>query len=83
MCCDQCNLPRLAFELAHEINKTTPATMWSIRSRYCPTKGLIRNSHSCAYIEYKRKQTAPGIKISDKAFGSGRRMPIAQRYHRL
>ncbi len=38
---------------------------------------LIRNS------EYKRKQTAPGIKISDKAFGSGRRMPIAQRYHRL
>jgi NAD+ synthase (glutamine-hydrolysing) len=28
--------------------------------------------------EYKRKQAAPGIKITAKAFGFGRRMPIAQ-----
>src|SRR5579859_4664489 len=27
--------------------------------------------------EYKRQQAAPGIKISDKAFGYGRRFPIA------
>jgi NAD+ synthetase len=27
--------------------------------------------------EYKRRQAAPGIKISPRAFGSGRRMPIA------
>ena len=27
--------------------------------------------------EYKRQQAAPGIKISSKAFGSGRRFPIA------
>jgi NAD+ synthase (glutamine-hydrolysing) len=27
--------------------------------------------------EYKRRQAAPGIKISPKAFGTGRRMPIA------
>jgi NH3-dependent NAD+ synthetase len=27
--------------------------------------------------EYKRQQAAPGIKISAKAFGSGRRFPIA------
>jgi NAD+ synthetase len=27
--------------------------------------------------EYKRRQAAPGIRISPKAFGSGRRMPIA------
>ena len=26
--------------------------------------------------EYKRKQSAPGLKISSKAFGSGRRIPI-------
>jgi NAD+ synthase (glutamine-hydrolysing) len=27
--------------------------------------------------EYKRQQAAPGIKISTKAFGYGRRFPIA------
>ena len=30
--------------------------------------------------EYKRKQAAPGIKITGRAFGFGRRMPIAQRW---
>jgi NAD+ synthetase len=29
--------------------------------------------------EYKRAQAAPGLKVSMKAFGSGRRIPIAQR----
>jgi NAD+ synthetase len=29
--------------------------------------------------EYKRRQAAPGLKVSAKAFGSGRRVPIAQR----
>ncbi len=30
--------------------------------------------------EYKRQQAAPGIKISEKAFGIGRRFPIAAKY---
>lgn len=30
--------------------------------------------------EYKRQQAAPGLKISKKAFGMGRRFPIAQQY---
>ncbi|MCC6580786.1 MAG: NAD+ synthase, partial [Phycisphaeraceae bacterium] len=30
--------------------------------------------------EYKRKQAAPGLKITGRAFGFGRRVPIAQRY---
>jgi NAD+ synthetase len=30
--------------------------------------------------EYKRKQAAPVLKVSARAFGAGRRMPIAQRY---
>ncbi|MEO6969619.1 MAG: NAD+ synthase [Chthoniobacterales bacterium] len=30
--------------------------------------------------EYKRAQAAPGIKVSSRAFGLGRRMPIAQQY---
>lgn len=30
--------------------------------------------------EYKRKQAAPALKVTARAFGAGRRMPIAQRY---
>ena len=30
--------------------------------------------------EYKRQQAAPGLKITTKAFGIGRRFPIAQRF---
>jgi NAD+ synthetase len=30
--------------------------------------------------EYKRQQAAPGLKVTSRAFGFGRRMPIAQRY---
>lgn len=30
--------------------------------------------------EYKRKQAAPGLKVTGRAFGMGRRMPIAQRF---
>ena len=30
--------------------------------------------------EYKRKQAAPGLKVTGRAFGVGRRVPIAQRY---
>jgi NAD+ synthase (glutamine-hydrolysing) len=31
--------------------------------------------------EYKRQQAAPGLKVTSKAFGIGRRFPIAQRYY--
>jgi len=30
--------------------------------------------------EYKRKQASPVLKVTSRAFGTGRRMPIAQRY---
>jgi hypothetical protein len=30
--------------------------------------------------EYKRQQAAPGLKITEKAFGVGRRFPIAARH---
>ncbi len=32
--------------------------------------------------EYKRKQAAPGLRVTSKAFGVGRRFPIAQRFVR-
>jgi len=31
--------------------------------------------------EYKRRQAAPGLKVTSKAFGTGRRMPIAAKYN--
>jgi len=30
--------------------------------------------------EYKRRQMPPGVRITDKAFGKDRRMPITNRY---
>jgi len=37
---------------------------------------VVRRIH---FNEYKRKQAPPGLKITTKAFGSGRRYPIAHR----
>jgi len=36
--------------------------------------GMVDNS------EYKRRQSPPGIKITPKAFGRDRRMPITNKY---
>jgi NAD+ synthase (glutamine-hydrolysing) len=33
--------------------------------------------------EYKRQQAAPGLKVTGRAFGVGRRFPIAQRYREV
>jgi NAD+ synthase (glutamine-hydrolysing) len=33
--------------------------------------------------EYKRRQAAPGLKVTSKAFGVGRRIPVAQRYREV
>ena len=33
--------------------------------------------------EYKRRQAAPGLKVTSKAFGVGRRVPVARRYWEL
>ena len=35
------------------------------------------------FNEYKRRQAPPGLRISSKAFGMGRRLPIAQKYTEL
>jgi hypothetical protein len=32
------------------------------------------------FNEYKREQAAPGLKVTGRAFGIGRRMPLAQRF---
>ena len=35
------------------------------------------------FSEYKRRQAAPGLKVSPRAFGMGRRIPIAQRFRAM
>ena len=32
------------------------------------------------FSEYKRRQAAPGLKISPRAFGTGRRITLAQKF---
>ena len=32
------------------------------------------------FSEYKRRQAAPSLKVSPRAFGMGRRIPVAQRF---
>ncbi|MDH5405925.1 MAG: NAD+ synthase [Candidatus Aminicenantes bacterium] len=49
-----------------ELNFDPEMVKWVIRS-------VNRN-------EYKRRQSPPGLKVTTKAFGVGRRMPIAARY---
>jgi NAD+ synthetase len=42
---------------------------------------LVRNTiHKVAGAEYKRQQAPPTLKVTAKAFGMGRRYPIAQKY---
>ena len=43
-------------------------------------KTVIWVAHAVNKNEYKRRQAAPGLKITSKAFGMGRRMPIAARF---
>ena len=44
-------------------------------------KGLVTKVIAMVDLnEYKRRQAAPGLKVTSKAFGIGRRIPIAQRY---
>jgi NAD+ synthetase len=41
---------------------------------------VTRVIQMCDRSEYKRRQAAPGLKVTSRAFGFGRRMPIAQKY---
>ena len=53
-------------------------------------ESIISSGHDSATVqriiqlinnnEYKRRQAAPGIKVTSKAFGVGRRIPVAKRH---
>jgi len=56
----------------------------------CDAEAIIASGHDEATVqriirlvnlnEYKRRQAAPGIKVTSKAFGIGRRIPVAKRF---
>ena len=58
--------------------------------RRCSFSEIVANGHDPDIVkwvvrtvdlnEYKRKQAAPGLRVTSKAFGSGRRMPIAGKW---
>ncbi|MCK5655283.1 MAG: NAD+ synthase [Candidatus Aureabacteria bacterium] len=51
-----------------------------ISSKRIPLKTVKWVVNAINRSEYKRRQSAPGLKVTSKAFGTGRRMPIAAKY---
>ena len=49
-------------------------------ARGLPDEDVARIMRLVDLAEYKRRQQPPGIRISSKAFGRDRRMPITNRY---
>jgi len=52
----------------------------AIVARGHPAGTVRRVLHMVTTSEYKRRQAAPVLKVTAKAFGEGRRLPIAQAY---
>ncbi|HUM03497.1 MAG TPA: NAD+ synthase [Thermoanaerobaculia bacterium] len=59
-----------------ERNLSAEATARRVKAPLSLVRGIARQLDRA---EYKRAQAAPGLKVSMKAFGTGRRIPIAQR----
>ncbi len=59
-----------------ERNLSAEATARRVKASLSLVRGI---AHQLDRAEYKRAQAAPGLKVSMKAFGTGRRIPIAQR----
>ena len=64
---------RLYIEENHGINEVAGELSLPIELVRDVVRKVDRN-------EYKRQQAAPGLKVTSKAFGVGRRLPVAQRY---
>lgn len=78
---DQDSLP--PYELLDAILKgyvEEAASPAALASRGHPADIVGRITTLVDRSEHKRRQMAPGLRVSRKAFGEGRRMPVAQRY---
>jgi NAD+ synthase (glutamine-hydrolysing) len=64
---------RLYIEESHGVNDVASELALPVELVRDVVRKVDRN-------EYKRQQMAPGLKVTSKAFGVGRRLPVAQRY---
>ena len=56
-------------------------TVQEITGKYGLKADLVQKTvHQLDRVEYKRQQAPPGLKVTTKAFGIGRRYPIAQKF---
>jgi NAD+ synthase (glutamine-hydrolysing) len=81
---DQDSLP--PYEILDQILEAYVVQMKSpseIIASGLPADDVRRVVRLIDFSEYKRRQAAPGLKVTTKAFGMGRRVPIAQRYREL
>ncbi|QPJ62184.1 MAG: NAD+ synthase [Candidatus Nitronauta litoralis] len=72
--------------------ETLDAILESYIERHLSLEEIVAQGHDSKLVseitskvdnnEYKRNQAAPGLKVTGKAFGSGRRIPIAQRFRK-
>lgn len=79
---DQDSLPpydRLDDILECLIEKELPVAE-IVKTRGYDLEEVKRIEHLLYLAEYKRRQAAPGVKISSKNFGRGRRYPITNKY---
>lgn len=58
-------------------------SIWEITAQGVDKSVVEKTVRLVDLNEYKRKQMPPGLKVTSRAFGYGRRMPIAQRYDPL
>jgi NAD+ synthase len=81
---DQDSLPPYPIldEILHgliELELSVPEIVARAEGRF--DRDLVKRIEKLLYIaEYKRRQSAPGVKITRKAFGLGRRYPITNGY---
>lgn len=62
---------------AYVVGHRTPAEIVAMGLPEADVRRVVRLIDGA---EYKRRQAAPGIKVTSRAFGMGRRVPIAQRW---
>jgi NAD+ synthase (glutamine-hydrolysing) len=65
--------------LVEELLENKKSTEQLIREGYEPEL-VYRLNRLIHLAEYKRRQAPPGLRVTEKAFGMGRRIPIVNRY---
>ena len=63
----------------YEVRLESPAAIVAAGFDAATVADMVRTIQTS---EYKRQQAAPGLKVTSRAFGFGRRMPIAARHPR-